>query len=101
MISGVISIQQARINFIMIFVYSIQSNSIKETLGGEIFFTVVKGGDHYLGGTEIGLAFLQREVAWIPYTSIGYLSNQAAVTSMYVYESVHDYLYTHTQLEAF
>ena len=44
----------------------------------------MKDGDHYIGGTEKGLAFLQSEVAWIPYAFIGFLSNPAAVRGMYV-----------------
>ena len=37
------------------------------------FFILVKDDDHFCGGTERGLAFLQNEAAWMPYSFIGYL----------------------------
>lgn len=66
--------------------YLLQGNSIKENLGAELFFILVKDNDHYCGGTEKGLAFLQTEVAWVPYSFIGYLHKQVPVTGggMYV-----------------
>lgn len=40
-----------------------------------MFFSLVKDNDHYCGGTERELAFLQSEAVWIPYSFIGYTHN--------------------------
>ena len=66
--------------------YLLQGNSIKENLAAELFFTLVKDNDHYCGGTEKGLAFLETEAAWVPYSFIGYLHRQVPVSEggMYV-----------------
>lgn len=44
----------------------------------------MKDGNHYCGGTEKGLSFLQHEAAWIPYSFLGYLCKPGG-TYMSVY----------------
>ena len=43
-------------------------------MDSEVFFTVVQKNDHYFGGTERGISYLQDEVPWIPYSFMGYLT---------------------------
>ena len=44
----------------------------------------MKGNDHYCGGTEKGLTFLQSEAAWVPYSFIGYICKPVPVRGMYI-----------------
>ena len=64
------------------------SNSVKDNVGGELFFTLVKNNEHYCGGTEKGVTFLQTEVPWLPYSFIGYIQkpSESTIVNAYVWQ---------------
>ena len=45
-----------------------------KSLDCEVMYTVVKKNDHYCGGTDQGISYLQREIPWLPYSFMGSLS---------------------------
>jgi len=55
-------------------IVALQSTTIEESLNADTFFVVVKDNVHYIGGSDMGISFLKDEVAWLPYSFIGYLS---------------------------
>ncbi|XP_065892362.1 uncharacterized protein [Dysidea avara] len=56
------------------------SNAIKDTFGAEMFFTLVKGNEHYCGGTTKEISFLEDQAPYIPYSFIGYLHHPVATS---------------------
>ena len=52
----------------------VQSSTIEESLNAGSFFVVVKDNIHYIWGSDMGVSFLEDEVAWLPYSFIGYLN---------------------------
>lgn len=40
----------------------------------EVMYTVIQKNDHYCGGTEKGMNYLQNETPWLPYSFMGALA---------------------------
>ena len=45
-----------------------------KTLDCEVMYTVVQKNEHYCGGTEKGMDYLQKEIPWLPYSFMGSLA---------------------------
>lgn len=61
-----------------------------KSLDCEVMYTVVKKNDHYCGGTDQGISYLQREIPWLPYSFMGSLSRP----SKSVYHTYEYYVFT-------
>ena len=51
-----------------------QSSTIEESLNADSFFVVVKDNYSLHWGSDMSVSFLEDEVAWLPYSFIGYLN---------------------------
>ena len=56
-----------------------------KTLDCEVMFTVVRKNDHYCGGTDEGMKYLQEEIPWLPYSFMGSLAKPGTL-----YYAVYD-----------
>lgn len=67
-------------------VHVLQAEHMKK-LDCEMMFTVVQKNDHYCGGTEKGVNYLQKEIPWLPYSFMGSLAKPGKVSAYNVLES--------------
>ena len=77
------------VHYMQLLYWCVQVEHMK-TLDCEVMYTVVKKNDHYCGGTNQGISYLQRKIPWLPYSFMGSLSRP----SNPVYHTYKCYFFT-------